>query len=473
MDVSTAAEIAAIPALELPALYRRRQLSPVDVTQAVLDRAEEVQQDLNCFYEIDHKGASRSAKDSETRWLANEEIGLLDGVPATVKENIAVAGFRRPSGSAAYADAPRESSDGPATARLREAGAPIIGLSVMPDLGMLSSGVSSLHGVTRSPWNPEWTVGGSSGGAGAAAAAGVGPLHLGSDIAGSVRLPATWLGLFSLKPTFGRVPVDPPYMGRVVGPLTRTVADAILVLSEISRPDVRDCSSLTIDPVDWHSLLRPLPESMIRGMKVAFHLDAGAGIPTDPEVEALVGDAVAHFEAAGAAVTEITPPMTPDYLDGLDMFLRARSLASIVALDDDHQAKLLPFVREWARGAEHTSAVEAVRNLQTIWSLRHDTIMRTSPYDLVLSPVSAVAAFPAEWPMPTNTPETALHHVAYAVPYNISEQPAASINCGFTTDGRPVGLQIAGRRFADAQVLKAARWYELTRPESAIPVWPR
>ena len=462
--------IECLSATELIAHYRSGRLSPVEVTRAVLEKAERLQPELNCFWGIDHIGALEAAAASEVRWAAGTPLGTIDGVPTSIKENVAVRGFSQPSGTAAKFDAAVAATDGPSAARIREAGGVIFGVTVMPDYGMLSSGVSSLHGITRSPWNPAWTVGGSSAGGGAAAAAGIGPLHLGSDIGGSLRLPATWLGLVTLKPSFGRIAVDPPYMGRVAGPLTRTVDDAALLMGVLARPDQRDYTSLGEQDLDWTDV--HYDRGSVAGLRVAFHLGGGAGMPTDPEVAASVLAAVELFAAAGAIVEEIAPPMTGKLLADLDLFLRVRSLADYEALPPDRQAMVLEFIRDWVLGAEGVTGIEVVRCYQSIQDLRARTIAITAPYDLVLSPASPVAAFPAEWPMPTNDPKTSLDHIAFTAPYNFSEQPASSVNCGFTADGRPIGLHIAGRRFEDLAVLRATHWYEQARPATAAPIWP-
>ena len=464
------APIECLPATVLVRRFRGGDLSPVEVTAAVLDKAERLQPELNCFWGLDRVGALAAAAASERRWASGTPLGPIDGVPTSIKENVAVRGFSQPSGTAAKFDAPVASEDGPSAARVREAGGVIFGVTVMPDYGMLSSGVSSLHGITRSPWNPAWTVGGSSAGAGAAAAAGIGPLHLGSDIGGSLRLPATWLGLVTLKPSFGRVAVDPPYMGRVAGPLTRTVDDAALFLGVLTRPDLRDYTSLGEQHLDWTDV--HCGESGVAGLKVAFHLEGGAGLATDPEVAASVLQAVELLAAAGAIVEEIAPPMTEKYLADLDLFLRVRSLADYEVLEPARQAMVLDFIRDWVLAGAGVSGTEVLRCYQSIQDLRAATVTATAPYDLVLSPVSPVAAFPADWPMPTNDAATSLDHIAFTAPYNFSEQPASSVNCGFTADGRPIGLHIAGRRFEDLAVLRATHWYEQARPAAAEPVWP-
>src|SRR6478672_2780270 len=220
-------------AVDLLAAYKSKKLSPVD---AVIKRIEAWEPKLKALYAPDFGAARKAAKASETRWRAGKPQGALDGVPITIKENIATKGVPVPLGTSA-SDRTPAAADAPAAARVREAGAIILAKTTMPDYGMLSSGRSSFHPLTCNPWNLAWNPGGSSAGAGAAAAAGYGPLHLGTDIGGSVRLPACWNGIFTLKPSLGRVPVDPPYFGRVVGPMTRTVADSALLMAEISKPD--------------------------------------------------------------------------------------------------------------------------------------------------------------------------------------------------------------------------------------------
>lgn len=234
---------ASLTAAELVAAYASADLSPVDALEDVAAVIEAREPELNAFWQLDLESALTAARASEQRWDRGQPAGPIDGVPVTVKENLARAGVPMPAGNAGVEPVvPTRSS--PVVERVEESGGVILGSTVMPDWGMLSSGVSSLHGVTRSPWNTSLTTGGSSSGAGAAAAGGYGPLHVGTDIGGSIRLPGTWLGLTTLKPSAGRVPLDTPYLGRAAGPLARSARDAALLLSVISRPDVRDWTSL-------------------------------------------------------------------------------------------------------------------------------------------------------------------------------------------------------------------------------------
>ena len=234
---------------ELSSAYRTRQVSPVEVTRAVLDRIEAWEPKLHAMFVIDAVGALAQATSSERRWRAGEPLSPLDGVPITIKDNIATKGVPTPLGTGA-GDMTPAAVDAPPSARVREAGCVLLGKTTMPDYGMLASGVSSLHGVTRNPWNLARNTAGSSSGAGAGIAAGYGPLALGTDIGGSVRLPAAYNGVFALKPSLGRVPIYPPYLGRVTGPMTRTVRDAALLLRELAKPDPRDYMALPTEARD-------------------------------------------------------------------------------------------------------------------------------------------------------------------------------------------------------------------------------
>ena len=239
-----------LPAQTLLAAYRHKSLSPVEVTRALLDHIARWEPQLRASYLLRPELALAQARASEARWLRGAPCGPLDGVPATIKDNIATAGDPTPLGTAAttLVAAP---ADAPPAARLREAGAVIVCKTTMPDCGMLSSGLSTFHALARNPWNLRKTPGGSSAGAGAAAAAGYAPLHIGTDIGGSVRLPAGWCGVFGLKPSLGRIPIDPPYTGRAAGPMTRSVADAALMMQVLTRPDERDSMSLPFQAIRW------------------------------------------------------------------------------------------------------------------------------------------------------------------------------------------------------------------------------
>ncbi|MEU5258640.1 amidase [Amycolatopsis sp. NPDC021455] len=457
-------ELPDLTAVELVAQYRAKKLSPVEVTEAVLARIEAREPELHALYAYDPSSAREDAKAAEARWHSGEPLGPIDGVPLTLKENIATRGTPVPLGTAATALVPA-AEDAPAAARVRESGGVLLAKTTMPDYGMLTSGLSSFHATARNPWDVRCTPGGSSAGAGAAAAAGYGPLHVGTDIGGSIRLPAGWCGLVGLKPSFGRVPVDPPFLGRVAGPMTRTVADTALLMTVLSRPDARDHLSLPPADLPWSSL-----GSSLSGLRVGLHLDSGPGLPVDPATLDAVTAAARAFEAAGAVVEPVGPFLTREMLDGLDTFWRTRAWSDTAALPPDRRAKVLPYIADWAAGGADVSGVDVYRGFAQIDAISVAALRATAAFDVVLSPTCPVAAPPAEWASPTNDPARPFEHIAFTVPYNMSGQPAVSLNCGYTDDGRPIGLQITGRRFDDLGVLRAAAAYERLRPPQRP--WP-
>ncbi|HEY2188726.1 MAG TPA: amidase [Caldimonas sp.] len=457
-----------LSAVELLARYRDRSLSPVEATRAVLDRIAAWEPHLHATYALDGDAALAAARVSEARWLrhvsAGENVGALEGVPAMVKENIATAGTPVPLGTGAteLVPAPR---DAPPAARLREAGAVLLGKTTMPDYGMLSSGLSSFHGLTRNPWDLDRNPGGSSSGAAAGVAAGYAPLHLGTDIGGSVRLPAGWCGIFALKPSLGRVPIDPPYAGRVAGPMTRTVADAALLMGVLAQPDDRDAMSLPPQTIEWQRLERD-----VAGLRIGVMMDAGVGLPVDAEVAAAVEAAAKSFEAAGARVERVAPFLTRTMFDGMDDFWRMRAWLDISTLREERRMRILPFIVEWARRGAALSGERVFRGYSQMAAMRDAAVATCRPYDVLLTPTSPVPSYAAELPSPTNDPERPFEHIAFTLPYNMSEQPAASIDCGRTQAGLPIGLQIIGRRHDDLTVLQVARAWEAMRPPA--PAWP-
>src|SRR6266700_2315426 len=281
-----------LSAVDLIAGYRAKQFSPSEVLEDVLAHIAAWEPHIKALYLFDPDGARASARASSERWRQGEPTGALDGVPVTIKDNIASKGQPVPLGAASVKLVPAP-KDAPPVARLREAGAVIFSKTTMPDYGMLSSGLSSFHPLTRNPWDLSKNPGGSSAGAGAAAAAGYGPLHLGTDIGGSVRLPACWCGLVGLKPSLGRIPVDPPYVGRVAGPMTRTVDDAALMMSVLSRPDRRDGMSLPPNDINWKAL-----DKSIRKLRIGLVLDLGIGQALEKDVREVAVKAAKAFDAA-------------------------------------------------------------------------------------------------------------------------------------------------------------------------------
>ena len=460
-----------LPAQDLLAAYRQRTLSPVEVTQAVLAHMERWEPHIRATYLLRPEHALAQARQSEARWLRGEPLGLLDGVPVTIKENIATQGDPTPLGTAAVALVPA-AADAPPAARLREAGAVMVAKTTMPDYGMLSSGLSSFHPLSRNPWDVSKGPGGSSAGGGAAAAAGYGPLHIGTDIGGSLRLPASWCGIFSLKPSLGRIPIDPPYTGRAAGPMTRTVQDAALMMQVLSQPDARDSMSLPYQTIAWGEYDQGMQR--LRGLRLGLLLDAGCGLPVETEVRAAVEHAARLFEQAGAQVSLMQPFMTQAMLDGMDHFWRMRSYTDLQALPEAQRAKVLPYIRAWAESAAGMTGPQVFQASQQFHITRVATVKACSGFDYVLSPVAPMPAFAAELPSPTNDPLRPLEHIGFTVPFNMSEQPAASVNCGYTASGLPIGLQIAGARFDDLGVLQVAHAFEQIRgPQRPWPQPPQ
>jgi aspartyl-tRNA(Asn)/glutamyl-tRNA(Gln) amidotransferase subunit A len=453
-----------LSAVDLIAGFRARQFSPSEVLEDLLAHVAVWEPHIKALYAFDPEGARATARASTERWQNGQPIGVLDGVPATIKDNIATEGVPVPLGAATTKLVPA-ASDAPPAARLREAGAVIFSKTTMPDYGMLSSGLSSFHPLTRNPWDLSKNPGGSSSGAGAAAAAGYGPLHLGTDIGGSVRLPACWCGLVALKPSLGRIPIDPPYVGRVAGPMTRTVDDAALMMSVLSRPDRRDGMSLPPDNINWKAL-----EKSPRKIRIGLMLDLGVGQALQQEVRDVVVQAAKAFESAGAVVTEVAGVLTREMLDGLDNFWRARMWDDLAKLTPAERARALPYILQWAEAGAKLSGVDVVRGFNATMAIRAAAAKLFCEFDYVVSPVSPVVNFAAELPSPINDPDKPFEHICYTVPWNMSENPAVSINGGYDGKGFPIGVQIIGRRFDDLGVLGMAKAFEGLR--GAQRPWP-
>ncbi|HWI36306.1 MAG TPA: amidase [Burkholderiales bacterium] len=454
-----------LTARQMADAFRRRELSPLEVTRALLARIEAWEPRINAMYRVSADLALGQAKASEARWRAGQPLSAIDGVPVTIKENLATRGDPAPIGTRANEDAPPQPADAPPAARVREAGCVMLGKTTMPDYGMLSSGLSSLHGITRNPWRLDRNTSGSSSGAGAAAVARYAPLHIGTDIGGSLRLPATHCGIFAIKPSLGRVPILPPFTGRAAGPMTRTVEDAALLMNAIARPDARDFMSLPPADADFTARLER------RRLRIGFLPAMGVGLPVDATVRAAAESAAKALEQAGCVVEPVRSFMSADMLDGVCRFFEARSQNDLAQLPREKRDKVLPFIVEWCTWrAERFSGREVMQAYLQVMAMREAAVAATAPYDFILSPTSPVLPYAAELPSPNNDPHDALPHIAFTVAYNMSEQPAASVNWTTSADGLPVGVQLVGHRFDDAGVLELARLVEELRP--AQRPWP-
>ena len=455
--------LAETTATQLLALYRAKAASPVEATQEVLARIARLNPRLNAFCLVDPEAALQSARDSEARWQRGAPIGPLDGVPTSIKDLILTRGWPTRRGSMTVDAAQAWDVDAPVTARLREAGAVLLGKTNTPEFGCKGETNSPLTGITRNPWSLAHTPGGSSGGTAAAVAAGLGPLSVGTDGAGSVRIPAAFCGNFGLKPSFGRVPAYPlsPY-GSVahLGPHTMSVADAALMMTVISQPDARDWTSLPPDGRDYRVGL----DDGVRGLRIAYSPTLGYAKNVHPEVAAAVERAVRDLESLGAVV-ELVDPGIADPLDictGL-WFLGAFTVWS--GLSPAQQALCDPDFRAEAELGAGLSALEIQTLNPRRGALGGQLRQFMQGFDLIATPAVSVPAFEAR-PAGHSPIDAAslLGWTPFSYPFNLSQQPAASIPCGLTTGGLPIGLQLVGPMFGDALVLRACRAYESLRP---------
>jgi aspartyl-tRNA(Asn)/glutamyl-tRNA(Gln) amidotransferase subunit A len=464
-------DIAFLSAAELTGLYRAGRLSPVEATTALFARFDDLQPKINAFCLVDRDGALAAARASEARWRQGAPLSPVDGVPATIKDLMLMRGHPTRRGSHLMPDAP-DTEDSPAVARLKEAGALILGKTTTPEFGWIAVGDSPLTGITRNPWNLDRTPGGSSAGAAAACAAGIGVLNLGSDGAGSIRIPSCFSGVFGIKPSFGLVPAYPPSpMGLLShhGPITRTVADAAAMLGVLSRPDPRDPYSVPAREYDFLDGI----EDGVRGWKIAYSADLGYA-KVDPEIAACVAAAAKRFETLGAQVEEVGRIF--DSPRSALLTLWGAGAARIIAGIPADKLKLCD--PGFLAVAEAGAAISAVDYLGA--DLARNALGRTmgafhETYDLLLTPMMPVPALPVGEDLNDLSDEHWVDWSPFSYPFNMTRQPAASIPCGLTPSGRnggglPIGLQIVGALHADAKVLRAARAFETTQPVRRPPI---
>jgi aspartyl-tRNA(Asn)/glutamyl-tRNA(Gln) amidotransferase subunit A len=457
-------ELCWLPATELAALIRRRKVSPVEAIDAVLDRIERLNPGLNAYVTVTGDEARRAARAAEravTRKGAR--LGPLHGVPFSVKDLVITKGVRTTFGTPLYRDnVPSE--DAPMVERLRAAGAIMVGKTNTPTFGWIGVTHNLLFGPTRNPWNPERTPGGSSGGASAAVAAALAPLAIGTDGGGSIRIPASCAGIFGLKPSFGRIPVYPASAAwslSHIGPMTRTVADAALMLQVSAGPDERDPNSLPAARVDY---VRALAGG-VKGLRIAYASDLGFAEAVDPEVAASCARASRAFRELGARVETVRPgwPSCRDAWYGIFCGGIGARLAPYRERRDEIEPGLLRIIEEMLSGSP-TRYVEAWFERLAWWQHPRAFFER---YDLLLTPTIACAPFALGLDNAVEiagTPVRPYSWIPFTWPFNLTGQPAASVPCGFTKDGLPIGLQIVGRRFDDATVLRAAAAFERARP---------
>lgn len=443
--------------------YERRDFSPVEVARATFARIHAIDGRINAFRVLDEEQAMQAAAASERRWREGRPLSAIDGVPTTIKDLFAVAGHATRRGSRTSADVV-DTQDAPATARLRAAGAIILGKTNTPEFGWKGVTDSPLTGTTRNPWNLETTPGGSSGGASAAAAAGMGVLHLGTDGGGSIRIPAAFAGIFGHKPSFGRVPYHPPSpMGTLAhaGPLTRTVADALLMLNVLSGEDILDWSTLPSSPIHAAGL-----SGGIEGLRIAWSPAMGHA-RVDAEVAARVAGAVEVLSGLGAVVEQVDPP-GGDPVDIFDTLWISGAYGALRNLSPAQTADLDPGLAGVLRRAAEVDLgqyMDAQRARFVYASAMKQFMTR---FDLLVTPALAVPAFGVDRLVPEGwsiaSPNAWVAWTPFSYPFNLTQQPACSVPCGFTDAGLPVGLQIVGRMFDDATVLRAAHAFQAAMP---------
>ncbi len=452
-----------LPATELTELIRTKQLSPVEYMRALLDRIEACEPKVNAFAHLAADQAMDGARAAEAALMSGARIGRLHGIPATIKDLAITKDMPTQSGSLIFKDH-QPVEDTPVVPRLRDEGAIIIGKTTTSEFGWTGVSHSPLTGITHNPWQFGMNAGASSAGAGAAAAAGFGPLHQGSDGAGSIRMPAHFCGVFGLKPSFGRVPYYPVGVGDLtshMGPLTRTVADSALMLEVMAGPHPLDYTTLEAGPAHYLARL----QEGVKGKRIAYSPDLGHA-RVDPDVAALVKKAAERFTELGATVEEVKTPWAAPGPELIRFFWSA------------HMTRLKPHLEKWEAQMDRglVACIKASENVSVAdYQAARE---RKMPYiaainswfqdwDFLLTPAVSVAAFPAEKLMPDHWPHHDWDWVSWAefsYPFNMSWNPAASVPCGFTAAGLPVGLQIVGKRFDDLGVLQASAAYEAIAP---------
>lgn len=460
--------ILSMSAGELRNAYARKELSPPDVVEAVLRQIERMESQLNTFAiraSVDdlHKAAAESAK----RWMKGEPLGPLDGIPITIKDAIRTKGWPTLAGSHTVNPDQPWTEDSPAVARARESGAVFLGKTTTPEFGWKAVTDSPKYGITRNPWNLDRTPGGSSGGSAAALAAGIGHAAIGTDAAGSVRIPAAFCGLVALKATTGRIPTYPPSalwrMGHI-GPICRTVDDAAMMLQLMAQPDARDWSALPVTGEDFQATLPSL-----KGLRIAYSPTLGYA-KVDPEIARIVDAAVLLLVDAGANIEQVEAPF-PDPTPGAMTMFVAGIAHSQRHLDEEALQKLDPALRDVIRRSDSLDRTAYMSAVDSQIALTRNNRLFHQTYDILLTPTLSVAAFEVGKNVPDGYDSVNwMSWTPFTYPFNITGQPAATVPCGLTAEGLPVGLQVVGDLYADARVLQVARIFEGLSPfQRALP----
>ncbi len=461
------AAIADLTSSEMSLAYRRGELSPVEVARDCLARID-AHKALNAFMPLEPERALAAAAELEKRWRSGAPLGAIDGVPTSIKDNVWAKGWPTRRGSKT-SDATPAQADAPATARLREQGAVILGKTCMPEHGWIGVCHSPLTGITRNPWNPDYTPGGSTGGGAVAALLGLGVLHLGTDGAGSLRIPAAFTGVFGFKPSYGLVPAYPPSALNVLahqGPITRTVADAAVMLTVIAQPDARDMTAWNTPPPDFGAGL----EAGVRGLRVAFSARLGQDFALDPEIEAAARKAARALEDQGAILEEADPSLTCTRELIQAMWWPVMTMLAN-SLPPERRAQMDPGLLKLAALGKNFTVGDYVAAYTARMELHQAMLAFHQRYDLLLTPSMPITALKVG----LETTEDGLYGAdwtgwsPYTYPFNLTQQPAGSVPSGLTRNGLPMGVQIVGAPRADGTVLRAARVIEQAMPMPRPP----
>lgn len=436
----------------LTAAYRQRKLSPVEVVGERLRRLERLNPILNAYYLVDPDRALAAARESEGRWYRNAPLGPLDGMPTSVKDALSSIGWPSYRGSLAYQDVPPPAVDAPAIARLREAGAIFLGKTTMPDFGILASGYSSKHGVTRNPRVPQFNSGGSSSGAAASVAAGIDTAGIGTDIVGSIRLPASFCGLFGFKPSQGRVPYYPPNdPSLAAGPIARSVADAALLMNVITKPDVRDYTALDFVPCDYRAAIDAEAGSKRIGVLETFDF----GLSPDAEVVRSVRHAATRLEESGCQLCDVRLDFSEADLAQAELYYKTRCFTEFMMMPAERR-DAATVISKWTKPVKDCSARDLFTAMNAMRHMRERVMELFQLIDYLVLPTVHIPPFAAELPAPGQLFEP----WANTFLFNITGQPCSSVPCGTIRDGLPIGVQIVGRPFDDVGVLQLSRVLE-------------
>ncbi|MDN2656650.1 amidase [Cobetia sp. 14N.309.X.WAT.E.A4] len=465
--VSTPTQLSELTAIDALALFRRGELSPVELTRDCLERVDTLNPKINAFVHIAHDGAMKAAKDAEARWMKGTPCGPLCGVPTTLKDLTLSRGMPTRYGSATTSPDGGSDVDAPVAASLRKAGAVFLGKTASPEYGWKGVTDNPLHGVTRNPWNTALTSGGSSGGAGAAAALNLGMLHQGSDAGGSIRIPCSFTGTFGLKPTFGWIPQWPTSAMSTLshlGPMTRTASDSLLMLESMAQADSRD--GLLGDPDSLRMDTRA-PVSL-QGWKIAYSPTLGY-VEVAPDIRKRVDNAVAQLSRLGAEVIEIDPGFSCP-LETFNTLWFAGATQVLEKMTDSQRDQMDPGLLDIAARGSNISLSQylAARRERTALCAHMQSFHEQ--WDLLITPTLPISPFTAGHNVP---PEGKYHDwmewTPFSYPFNLTQQPAASLPCGLDDQGLPVGLHIVGGKFQDMKVMHAARLLEEMLPELVYP----